>query len=56
LLKNEHSSVKLEKKAVRDQHKQDVESLNHKREYFMNKMEQILNGSKGFKRYMQISC
>lgn len=52
LLKNEHISLKLEKKAVQDQHKQDIESLNHKREYFMNKIEQ--KHYKWFKRIQKV--
>lgn len=52
LLKNEHVSLKLEKKTVQDQHKQDIESLNHKREYFMNKIEQ--KHSKWFKRIQKV--
>ena len=38
LLKDKRDSLKLEKKAIQDQHKQDVESFNREREYFMNKM------------------
>lgn len=49
LLKNERDSLKLEKKAIWDQHKQDIWSLNHKREDFMSNIEQEhFNGSKGF--------
>lgn len=54
LLKNEHISLKLEKKVVQDQYKQDIESLNHnhKCEYFMNKIEQ--KHSKWFKRIQKV--
>ncbi|KAJ9177413.1 hypothetical protein P3X46_012635 [Hevea brasiliensis] len=39
LLKDEWDSLILEKETIREQHKRDVESLNHEREEFMNKME-----------------
>jgi serine phosphatase RsbU (regulator of sigma subunit) len=59
LLKDERNSLRLEKKAIRDQHMQDVESLNREREEFTNKMElskSAPNGSTRFKRNMQASC
>ncbi|KAJ0039636.1 hypothetical protein Pint_27829 [Pistacia integerrima] len=37
-LKDERDSLRQERNAMRDQHKRDVESLNHEREEFMNKM------------------
>jgi len=39
LIKDEHDNLKLEKKVIWDQYKDDVESLNHEREGLMNKME-----------------
>ncbi|OAY35651.1 protein CROWDED NUCLEI 4 isoform X2 [Manihot esculenta] len=38
LLKDERESLRLEKERIREQHTRDVESLNHEREEFMNKM------------------
>ena len=40
LLKDESDNLKLEKKVIQDQHKQDVESFSPECEYFMNKMVQ----------------
>eukprot|EP00257_Ricinus_communis_P022105 XP_015581746.1 protein CROWDED NUCLEI 4 [Ricinus communis] len=40
LLKDGRDSLRVEKETIREQHKHDVELLNHEREEFMNKMVQ----------------